>query len=73
VVRESESPTGGNSAPMMTRDDWKRMEKELIKTALERSEGKVFGNGGAAEILKMNPTTLLSRMKALGLKSKVSS
>jgi transcriptional regulator with GAF, ATPase, and Fis domain len=72
VVRESESPTRGNSAPMMTRDDWKRMEKELIKTALERSEGKVFGNSGAAEILKMNPTTLLSRMKALGLKSKVS-
>ena len=29
------------------------------------SGGKVFGPGGAAEILDVKPTTLLSRMKVL--------
>ena len=31
--------------------------------ALERSGGKVFGRGGAAELLGVKPTTLASRIK----------
>jgi transcriptional regulator with GAF, ATPase, and Fis domain len=41
---------------------------ENIMAALKQSDGKVFGPGGAAEILGMRPTTLASRLKALGLK-----
>jgi hypothetical protein len=29
--------------------------------------GKIFGNGGAEEMLGMNPTTLHSKLKKLGI------
>lgn len=43
------------------------MEREHIMAALKQCGGKVFGPGGAAEILKMPPTTLYSKMKKLGI------
>ncbi|MFC5552714.1 sigma 54-interacting transcriptional regulator [Methylobacterium iners] len=39
-----------------------------IAAALAISNGRVFGPGGAAEILGLKPTTLASRIKALGLR-----
>jgi formate hydrogenlyase transcriptional activator len=74
-----ELPTAyvGSSAPVnalpadspmiLTREQWKRHESESISRALKQSDGKVFGPGGAAELLGMKPTTLMSRIKALGL------
>jgi transcriptional regulator with GAF, ATPase, and Fis domain len=50
-----------------TRDDWKRQERENIMRALQQSGGKVSGPHGAAELLGMRPTTLSSRLKALGI------
>ncbi|WP_125723541.1 sigma-54-dependent transcriptional regulator [Flavobacterium ustbae] len=44
------------------------MEKEHIMNALQLCNGKVSGNGGAAELLKMQPQTLYSKMKKLGIK-----
>ena len=38
--------------------------------ALKATHGKVFGPGGAAELLGMKPTTLASRLKALGIDRK---
>ncbi len=61
-ARPAESPT------ILTREEWKRRERESITGALKQSGGKVFGPGGAAELLNMKPTTLASRIKALGLK-----
>jgi formate hydrogenlyase transcriptional activator len=55
---------------MLTRDEWKRHERNAIAAALRRAAGKVFGPGGAAELLGMNPSTLSSRIKALGLNRK---
>ena len=52
----------------LTREDWKRKERESIAAALKQSGGKVFGQGGAAELLNMKPTTLASRIKALGVR-----
>lgn len=43
------------------------MERKHIMQALQASGGKVFGAGGAAEILKILPTTLYSKMKKLGI------
>ncbi|HRI70799.1 MAG TPA: sigma 54-interacting transcriptional regulator, partial [Polyangium sp.] len=63
-------PPQRESAPMATRDDLKRLEKEGILAALEKSGGKVFGAGGAAELLGMKPTTLASRMASLGIQRK---
>ena len=57
---------------LLTRDELKRHERDNIAAALEKSGGKVFGPGGAAELLGMKPTTLASRIKALGLNRKAS-
>jgi transcriptional regulator with GAF, ATPase, and Fis domain len=43
------------------------MERSHIKRALEATKGKISGQGGAAELLDINPNTLRSRMKKLGL------
>ena len=45
-------------------------EKKYIKATLIKTNGKVFGPDGAAEILKINPKTLLSRMSKLGIQRK---
>jgi DNA-binding NtrC family response regulator len=50
-----------------TRDDWKRQERESIMRALQQAGGKVSGARGAAELLGMRPTTLSSRLKAMGI------
>ena len=41
------------------------MERELILDALDRSKGRVSGDGGAAERLAMHPKTLYSRIEKL--------
>jgi len=46
------------------------MEIYHIKNALEKCNGKIFGKGGAAELLKMNGKTLSSRMVKLKIKKK---
>jgi len=38
-----------------------------IRQALQRCNGKVSGPGGAAQLLGINPNTLRSRMRKLGL------
>src|SRR5256886_15441137 len=58
----------GATASVLTREDWKRQERESITSSLRKSGGKVFGPGGAAELLDMKPTTLASRVKALRLR-----
>jgi DNA-binding NtrC family response regulator len=42
-------------------------EREHILTALKKSDGRIRGNGGAAELLGIPPTTLHSKMKKLGI------
>jgi transcriptional regulator with GAF, ATPase, and Fis domain len=55
---------------VLTRDELKRQERESITAALAQTGGKIFGPGGAAELLGMKPTTLASRITALGLNRK---
>jgi transcriptional regulator with GAF, ATPase, and Fis domain len=43
-------------------------EHENILTALEKTRGRIYGSGGAAEILGMKPTTLAYRLKRMGIK-----
>jgi two-component system, NtrC family, response regulator HydG len=52
------------SGPLRSMED---MEREHITAALQQCGGKVFGPGGAAELLKMPPTSLYSKMKKLGI------
>ena len=55
-------------AKVATRDDLKRQERESIVQALRLAKGRIFGADGAAALLGMKPTTLASRIKALGIK-----
>jgi transcriptional regulator with GAF, ATPase, and Fis domain len=50
-----------------TRNELKRQEREAIINALKQTNGKVSGPSGAAELLGMKPTTLASRISALGV------
>jgi transcriptional regulator with GAF, ATPase, and Fis domain len=52
----------------ITTDQQRRQrDRAVILQALQRSGGKVFGPGGAAEILGVKPTTLASRIKRWGI------
>ena len=44
-----------------------RLEQENIQRAIECVSGRIYGPGGAAELLGLRPTTLAYRMKALGI------
>ena len=59
-----------SDAPMLTRSELKARERESIAAALAQTGGKIFGADGAAALLGMKPTTLASRIKALGLPRK---
>lgn len=42
-------------------------QRRHILQALEKTRGKIFGEKGAARILNINPNTLISRMRRLGV------
>ena len=44
-------------------------EREHISEVVEMTEGLIAGEGGAAKVLGVPPSTLRSRMKKLGIKS----
>jgi len=54
--------------PVLTEEEMKQRDRENILNALDQSGWKITGDGGAAEILGMKPTTLHSKIKKLGLK-----
>lgn len=43
------------------------VERKHFEEALREADGKLYGPGGAAELLGLNPSTAKSRMKKLGL------
>ena len=43
-------------------------ERAIITTALSRTSGKIYGLDGAAALLKIKPTTLVSKIKRLSIK-----
>ena len=46
------------------------MERDHIRRILDETEGRIDGPDGAAERLDINPSTLRSRMRKLGLARK---
>ncbi len=65
VYTEEEPPS--TTTPILTRNELKARERQSIEAALQRTGGKIFGPQGSAALLGMKPTTLASRIKALGL------
>ena len=48
--------------------EWRRREHANLRNALKLAEGRIYGPNGAAELLGVKPTTLISRLKTLGLR-----
>ena len=48
--------------------EWRRRERENVRTALQLAKGRIYGPDGAADVLGVKPTTLISRLNALGLR-----
>ena len=68
----SATPVAEARAPLArprAEDERRAAERADIEQALQLANGKVSGPGGAAEILQLKPTTLASRIKALGIRS----
>lgn len=61
--RSSKTPREG----IVSMEELKTIEKNSIREALKYCGGKIYGADGAARLLGVNPTTLSSRMKALGI------
>lgn len=56
-----------NEIGIRTHGDLKTQERENILAALQSARWKISGPGGAANLLGVKPTTVASRMKAMGI------
>lgn len=52
---------------ILTENQLRQLEKENLKAALEKTNWLVYGSRGAAALLGMKPTTLISRLKRFDL------
>jgi transcriptional regulator with GAF, ATPase, and Fis domain len=75
LPRAAEDAVGPNvEAPnrsglrVQTMAEWKEAERRNLLLALETSRWRMEGESGAARLLGMNPSTLRSRLKALGIR-----
>jgi transcriptional regulator with GAF, ATPase, and Fis domain len=63
TARKSSSQSGLDGVSTM-----REAEREHISQVVEMTDGLIAGEGGAAEVLGVPPSTLRSRMKKLGIK-----
>jgi DNA-binding NtrC family response regulator len=76
VLPASELPSPQGEAPgvprggreILSERQMRQLEKDNIVAALERSGWRISGDGGAAELVGLSPSTLKSRMKALDVR-----
>jgi PAS domain S-box-containing protein len=67
-LRSEPAPSTSGPAPIRTARELEELERANLLRALEATAWKVAGADGAAALLSLSPSTLNSRMKALGLK-----
>jgi len=75
VTDSAPTPTSSTTRPgvrdgheLLTEAEIQRRERENLLAVLETTGWKIKGPDGAAELIGLKPTTLLSRMKKMGLK-----
>jgi transcriptional regulator with GAF, ATPase, and Fis domain len=64
--RQSQTTTAAEVVPDT---EWRRRERQNLETALQQAGGRIYGPRGAAELLGVKPTTLQSRLRALGIRT----
>jgi transcriptional regulator with GAF, ATPase, and Fis domain len=60
--------TESGQPQILTDRECRERERANILNALERANGRIYGEGGAAALLGLNPTTLASRLRAFKIK-----
>jgi transcriptional regulator with GAF, ATPase, and Fis domain len=68
-----ESSDGDDTPRVLTDTEMRLLERKNLQGALKAGHGKIYGPGGAADLLGIKPSTLASRMKTMGLKKPHSS
>jgi transcriptional regulator with GAF, ATPase, and Fis domain len=66
--RSAQPEPGGPEPEFFTEPEMQRRERDNLLVVLRKTDWKIKGADGAAEHLGVKPTTLLSRMKKMGLK-----
>ncbi len=66
-VKPTPGQARGEASEVLTEAEIAELVRANTVAALERSNWKVSGDGGASELLGMKPNTLASRMKAMGI------
>jgi transcriptional regulator with GAF, ATPase, and Fis domain len=66
----ADTPSTATAVPdmpevILTDRECRARERTNLMKALQRTDGRIYGAGGAAELLGINPTTLASRLRAL--------
>lgn len=61
---------GNGHARIVTEQERREQERENIVAALRASGGRIYGDGGAAKLLGLKPSTLSSRMKAFKIRAR---
>jgi transcriptional regulator with GAF, ATPase, and Fis domain len=64
-------PGARASVHVHTADEVRDAERANVIAALDKTHWKVYGPGGAAQLLGIKPGTLAARMKKLGLQRRV--
>lgn len=67
-ARPAEPRRSPDSHPPAHIPTFKELERAHILEVLKKTEGRIYGQGGAADILGLKPTTLQSRIKKLGIR-----
>jgi transcriptional regulator with GAF, ATPase, and Fis domain len=67
-VAPSHFQTKIQAGMVLSQQEMARRQHDNILAALEKTRGRVYGSGGAAEILGIKPTTLAYRLTRLGIK-----
>lgn len=65
IERAGEAPT--EPARILTESDFLELQARNTANALRQCGGRIYGQGGAARLLGLKPTTLATRIKKLGL------
>ncbi|MDN3551531.1 sigma 54-interacting transcriptional regulator [Mucilaginibacter aquaedulcis] len=70
ILHEVHLPKSGqvnNQSTLLFNQTIEEMERSHIIGILKQCQGKISGNGGAAEVLEVQPTTLHSKMRKLNI------
>lgn len=69
-ARQQRAKSSPGEASIFTESERRERDRQNIETALRLARGRIFGPGGAAELLGIRPTTLASRLKSLGIEQR---